>query len=517
MRNTEILTETSLKGLVPAPMGSLGPVNAYRELIEHIRARCGADAASLFAEPVLPSKPDPSNPTLTWYTSLDGQMIELANIDDVARAPIVAALKARLAKLKPLLESPEFGPKVAPWLYVSSAKDILAVGGSPVLINFGYLPAEVAASASRRETHFAETIGRYAPDLPLPPFTPEEHASYLARINRRTGGVVAPRAATRAATAAPLRSTTEPATINTENRTRGWVPALLAALIAATILIFLLWPGLLVFPDGENHQAAIGREAEILRDGNRTLEQKLRELEDAGREANCRAADGSLTPLRTDQIRPQGGTPPAPLAPTPDRVQVAPPGAGSPITLNQLFESAVVFIYGPAKEGGGIASGTGFFISPTHVVTNRHVVESIRPDSISLTNKRLGRALSARIVAASEPDPQSERRGMHRPDLAVLESQAAEHAFMKIGPSPAKMQDVWAVGYPGYVTFNIDAAETRRLMAGDLGAAPDSTIERGYVTTKPGGCRSLSSFIPPRLLQATAAGHLPTYVAERSA
>jgi S1-C subfamily serine protease len=146
-----------------------------------------------------------------------------------------------------------------------------------------------------------------------------------------------------------------------------------------------------------------------------------------------------------------------------------------------------VFIYGPAKEGGGVASGTGFFIGPTHVVTNRHVAENIRPDRISVTNKRLGRALSARIVAASEPDPQSERTGMRRPDLAVLEAQAAEHAFMKIGPSPAKMQDVWAVGYPGYVTFNIDAAATRKLLAGDLSAAPDSTIERGYVTTKPQG------------------------------
>ena len=51
------------------------------------------------------------------------------------------------------------------------------------------------------------------------------------------------------------------------------------------------------------------------------------------------------------------------------------------------------------------------------------------------------------------------------------------------------MQDVWAVGYPGYITYNIDSAETKRLLSGDLNAAPDSTIERGYVTTKPEGLR----------------------------
>jgi hypothetical protein len=265
MHNTEILTETDIKGLVPAPAGSDGPVSAYRELIEHVRSRCGADVASLFAEPVPPSKPDAANPTLTWYTSLDGQMIELANIDDVARAPIVSALKARLARLKPLLDTADLGPRLAPWLFISSVKDILAVGGSPVLINWGYLPAQAAASASKREAHFAETIGRYAPDFPVPPFTPEEQASYLARINRRAAAAAAPRATAPAVT--PVASAAETAAALPERRmrTRGWVPALTATLIAGAILAFLLIPGVLVFPDNTRDQAAIAREAEIVR------------------------------------------------------------------------------------------------------------------------------------------------------------------------------------------------------------------------------------------------------------
>lgn len=481
--NHELLRTTSLKGLSPANIGGgTSAVEVYGLIIERIRQQCGADVATLFAEPVKPAKPEPDNPQLTWYTPLDGQMLELADIDDVARRPVVARLRERLRKLKPVLDDPEIGPTVASWLYIPSENDLLSVGGNPVLINWGHVPQDVAGSATRREAHFFETIGRYATDLPAPPFTPQEAASYSARVTKLEPRILA-HAAAIPAQASSAAVATPPAA--PPSRFQGKAP-LVASLIAAAILAFLLFPGVLIFPENLSNQD-VDRHADLLREDNRILGERLRELESAGKERICRLPDGQLTPIAPVPGQSSAPTPRAPnaniLPPPPDRIQVpqspnAP--ATAPMSLTELADRAVVFVIGNvAGEPNKIGLGSGFFVTKDRIVTNRHVIEKLAPGTIKVTNKAMGRAVLATVVVRSPSEPSGSVRVQ---DFAILSVEQPGLASLKLGPSPSKGSAVIAVGYPGFLLENDPGYQ--RLLQNDLGAAPENTVQSGVVIQK---------------------------------
>lgn len=482
--NQELLRTTSLKGLSAARTGGLSAVEAYGPIIERIRKQCGADVATLFAEPAMPANPEPDNPQLTWYTPLDGQMVELASIDDVARRPVVARLRERLQKLKPILEDPEIGPTVASWLYIPSANDLLSVGGNPVLINWGLVPQDIAASATRREAHFAETIGRYVADMPAPPFTPQEAASYSARVTRQVRQSSSPSSATPIA-AEGLAASGETGAAP-PSRFRGWAP-LIASLIAAAVLAFLLIPGVLIFPDNQTDRQDIERRADLLREDNKNLGERLRELESAAKERVCRLPNGQLTPLAPLPGQTPTPGPTAPntdlLPPPPDRIQIPPSPnapAAAPISLTELLDQAVVFVVGNvAGAPNSLGMGSGFFVTKDRIVTNRHVVEKLVPGSIKVTNKAMGHALSARVVARSSSEPS----GMVRvQDFAILAVDEPGKATLKLGPSPQKGSAVIAAGYPAFLVESDPGYQ--RLIHNDLSAAPDNTVQSGVVIQK---------------------------------
>jgi hypothetical protein len=92
--NREILRTTFLKGMVPARVRNQDAVDTWHATIGELQKRCGTEVASLFAEPVRPTKPDPDNPQMTWFTPLDGQMLDLATIDEVARRPVSSCTRS---------------------------------------------------------------------------------------------------------------------------------------------------------------------------------------------------------------------------------------------------------------------------------------------------------------------------------------------------------------------------------------------------------------------------------------
>jgi S1-C subfamily serine protease len=482
----ELLRTTSLKGLSAARTGGSNAVEAYGRIIERIRQECGVDVATLFAEPALPANPEPDNPQLTWYTPLDGPMVELASIDEMARRSVVSRLRDRLQRLKSALEDPEIGPTVASWLYIPSANDLLSVGGNPVLINWGYLPQDVAASVTRRETHFADTVGRYVTDIPAPPFTPQEAASYSARVTRRTRQPAASVAAGGPAAMASASGSVPVPPGEPPSRFRAWAP-LVATLIAAAILAFLLIPGVLVFP-GQMASEDIVRHADLLRGDNRSLAERLRELESAAKERVCRLPNGQLMPLRAapGQALPNGLAPTAPnpnlLPPSPEQIQIpsspnAPPSSAT--SLTDLIDRAVVFVVGDVPGGTGL--GSGFFVTKDRVVTNRHVIENFVAGTIKVTNKRMGRALRATVVATSPSDPGESGRVQ---DFAILAVEQDGKAVLRLGPSPQKSSAVVAAGYPGFLVR--DDPGYQQLMRGDLTASPDNTVQTGVVIQKRG-------------------------------
>jgi len=485
--NREILRTTSLKGMLPARVRNQDAVDTYPATIVELQKRCGSEVASLFSEPVRPSKPDPTNPQITWYTPLDGQMLDLTTIDEVARRPVIALLRRRLEQLKPLLADPELGPIVASWLNISSTIDLLSVGGNPVLINWGYLPEDIAKSGIRREAHFADTIGRYAPELQRPPFTSDEAASYgdRARVTNRASSAapppVSPQPAATAATAAAAASAS-PAEI-TVTRPRGSIRApLIASVIAAAILGVLLVPGVLITPNNDAARAALARETDLLNRDNEGLEQRAKDLERAARERVCRLPNGQLAPLAPlpGQPQPSNLTPRTDLLPPPpERVQIPPPPGApptqQPTNLNALVDAGVVLIIGKTKDG--IEMGTGFFVTPDRIVTNRHVVKDVDPNTIKITNKALGEAQMAKIVALSAPNNVELSESVQ--DLALLSVEKPSRTVLSLGPTPPKSTAVIAVGYPGYLVEDDPACVA--LLRGNNRSAPDSVTVNGII------------------------------------
>ncbi|MBI3515308.1 MAG: trypsin-like peptidase domain-containing protein [Proteobacteria bacterium] len=150
-----------------------------------------------------------------------------------------------------------------------------------------------------------------------------------------------------------------------------------------------------------------------------------------------------------------------------------PPGGGAtPLSNAQLvgfLEKATVLVV--ATQSRGASVGTGFFVSPDRLLTNRHVVD--RADRVLVTSRALGKPYPARVVAATD------RGAVGGADYALLEVPGLAHEQLTLTTQIAKLQEVIAAGYPG-VTIGNDA-DFRAFAQGQRNAAPDLVITRGEV------------------------------------
>src|SRR5438132_10536278 len=83
---SRLLRVTSLRGLVPARVTAVSVIEGYGKWISLIRTQCGAEVASLFAQPAPPPAADPNNPSMAWHTQLEGPIEEVARLDPTSRA-----------------------------------------------------------------------------------------------------------------------------------------------------------------------------------------------------------------------------------------------------------------------------------------------------------------------------------------------------------------------------------------------------------------------------------------------
>lgn len=119
--------------------------------------------------------------------------------------------------------------------------------------------------------------------------------------------------------------------------------------------------------------------------------------------------------------------------------------------------------------------GTGFFIGPQTIVTNRHVVDDTPNGVVLVTSRSLGRIQKAHVEKMTRTSENADS-----PDFAMLRLETAvAPAVLPLAPEAGKLSSVYAAGYPG-ITIEGDRG-FQRLIKGDFSAAPDLNLTRGEV------------------------------------
>ena len=452
--------KTSLTGLYPVFHAGRPVLDQFTALQQRLRD-AAPDVASLFAEPVVtwPAAGPGAEAGLgagapgsvSWYSEAAGTAEPLAALSPHHREMVVERLRRAIGQLQPLMAEAGFGPLLHAALSLG-AQDagpeggVVSVGGAPVLMGWGLSadPAGMAATAWMQQ---------FAPVSPV--------AVQAAPVRMASAGPGGGPAA--AAPGVPgVRSTW------------NWALVPAATVVAVVFLGLGLWAGIgAVSSRVAQRPSTVGlldeqatRDAtERQRQQNAALEQEI--------EARKRLLAGNVCSIDPAQMPRLG----------PDRAAAVPPGAVVPPpgaqafqgSLADLLTQAVVLIIAPAAgPDGGVSTGTGFFVAPDLIVTNRHVIEGANPAEIVVTSRKLARTTPARIVAQS---PNSEIGSL---DVALLRVEAAPGIQpLSFSPTVAPLDQVIAAGFPGLLLEADEAFD--RLRHGDTAAVPEVILTDGRV------------------------------------
>jgi serine protease Do len=174
----------------------------------------------------------------------------------------------------------------------------------------------------------------------------------------------------------------------------------------------------------------------------------------AGLKGDICKIDRNLIP-GADGLNPK--TPVAPSA-VPPRQAGQPPFKGN---LADLLDQATVLIIAGNPAKNSLEQGSGFFISPSLIVTNNHVIADADPNQILVFNDKIDKPLHAKLVASTGTD------AIGGPDFAVLQVDPQNGVQpLALTFSVAQLQAVTAAGFPAF-----EGATDRQyaaLMHGDL-------------------------------------------------
>ena len=467
------IIKTSLAGLHLLTLDGAPVLRLHARLADLLR-RHGADAAAgLFAEPVI-TPPSASLPgSVAWYADLQGVAEPLFTLPADRRAGPEVALRAALQALAPLLNDPEAGPLLRRALAIPSTDSILTIGGMVLLTDWGVVAdgagtedEQAARGAAWTNPYFARPdLNR--PDLARAVATPASMPSAMP-----AAPIPMPAAAPRYVPPPASRSAWDwalvPAALVTAGLFLGgglWIGArIVAARVAER-------PSTVALLDERATRDATDRQREQNAALQREIEARRRLLA-----TNVCTPDPAQVPhLGPDR---SAAVPPASVTPTPG-------GAAFQGSLAELLTQAVVLIVAPAAGGDGTATGSGFFITPELIVTNRHVIEGADPAALVVTSKKLGRTTRATVVAQT---PDSE---IGNPDVAVLRVEAVPGLQpLSFSTAAAPLDLVIAAGFPGLLMQSDEAFA--RLRRGDASAMPEVILTDGRINavqSAPGGMR----------------------------
>lgn len=151
-----------------------------------------------------------------------------------------------------------------------------------------------------------------------------------------------------------------------------------------------------------------------------------------------------------------------------------PPAAGSALAV--LDNAALVdrLEKATAIVVAGNATGTGFFIGPALMITNRHVVEHAPDHSVTIASRSLGLRRRGTVLRMT-----SDAR-VGDPDFALVRlDDGTAPGWLDLSTHARKLEAIVAAGYPALAVQ--DDPGFRRLLAGDGTAAPDLNLTQGIV------------------------------------
>ncbi|HEY0181283.1 MAG TPA: serine protease [Rhodopila sp.] len=454
--------KTSLANRVPLSIGDRLVLDCYAQLRDTVAAWAGTEAARLFAEPVLTPGRAGAPGSISWYTDAEDEARALRDLPPDERVPLERALGKILARLLPRCSDPEHGPLITSALALADPAGVLAVGGRVVLVEWGMLPAGVSAEANGIANQFAATLGRYIEPVP---------AAAPARVAAERPSAQAPAPLITSSPVMPARS--EASAYN-----RWLIPA--AIVVAAAFLGLGTWLGARAIERQFAARAGTASiaDADAIRDAVARRQAENAALE-AQIEATRRSLAGNVCVVDAGRL-PASVPPDTPIVPA--MRPPAPPGTAQfQGTLIDLLRQATVLILVPHEHG--LVLGSGFFIGPQTVVTNRHVVQEAGSDGILVVNKLLGRPMRATVRTMT---PNAD---IYQPDIAVLSvADAPAVQPLSFTRTAGQLDTVIAAGFPG-VLLDADTAFSH-LLHGDLSAMPSVILTDGRINavqTAPSG------------------------------
>ncbi|WP_157967526.1 trypsin-like peptidase domain-containing protein [Cohaesibacter intestini] len=391
------------------------------------------------------------------------------------------------------------------WLPILSLdQDLMVVNGQPVLTNWGLVPRGTMEFTDKLAHRLMHGLGQFLPegvDVPdvadliavehraegqtdadgseadttssapvtaIPPVSaasqdPESPASPSGPVSPVFAGAAHQQAQAASMAADQQRPTPPLPEAQAARRSpRCWLPVLIACIVALLFLLLLLLPGILVFPNQSTAQAMLGNLA--LEQSEAALRNRIKDLKSELANRSCRAP----RPLPDlSAVTPSGTAPATPV----DPATPAQPTVTDVVTL--LDQATVLIVAGDGTRKMG--SGSGFFIGPDLIVTNRHVVEASNEGHVIVVNKALGGARKGQVIATSANSNLGEQ------DYALVRMIGAPFSHhLSLSKSGSKGQQIYAAGYPSI--FMETDEHFLKLLAGVVTAAPDMVLTQGIVT-----------------------------------
>lgn len=486
MADARPLTKTSLADVQLLSLEGQ-PLHArHGVLTDTLRARVGADAAQLFAEPLAGAG------AVTWYTEGGGEPQNLPDMPGRRADAARQSLTALLARLEPLLDDPGIGTALRHALVVPARRSIWVTDQGVVLADWGSMPAGAATTGSALAAQLRDVFGAFSPTLGRVDerFFAGAPMSLFAAATAPTAAPPPRAAAMPAPGPAPMpRPVPAPAAAAPVARPLWVLPVVLVTALLFLLLGFwLAWSTFARDLAGQRlvvpliDESTTSRALEAQRETNLQLE---RELERARQALQTPNVCSPTAPLELGPPPSRQPVPPAQVpAPVPLPAGQAPQAPAS--NLAELLERSTVIIVAISAGGARSGHGTGFFVSGDTILTNAHVVEGGAGGQIFVTSATMGRALPARLLAMS--------RGLGGGDVqpGMLDVAALRLAEPVPGAQPlalttqgGRLTDVVAAGYPASVVQQETElrAFVQELAQGRLSRPPELVVTRGVVSS----------------------------------